>query len=68
MTKMVRVRVIGNSEVREVTFEEAGEILEKTYSEPLGGIVADAKTGEVIWQLGPDTEEILIIEQMIGGG
>jgi hypothetical protein len=68
MTKKVKVRVIGNSQVREVTLEEAREILEKTYNDPLGGMVADAKTGEVIWQIGPDTGEILVIEQMIGGG
>jgi hypothetical protein len=68
MTKMVKVRVIGNSQAREVTLEEAREILEKTCNDPLGGLVADAKTGKVIWQIGPDTEEILVIEQMIGGG
>jgi hypothetical protein len=68
MTKTVRVRVIGNSQVREVTLEEAREILEKAYNDPLGGMVADARTGKMIWQIGPDTEEILVIEQMIGGG
>jgi len=68
MTKTVKVRVIGNSEVREVTLEEAREILEKTYNDPVGGTVADARTGEVIWRIGPETEEIVIIEQMIGGG
>jgi hypothetical protein len=68
MAKMVRVRVIGNSQSREVTLEEARELLEKTYNDPIGGMVADAKTGKVIWQISPETEEILIIEEMIGGG
>jgi hypothetical protein len=68
MAKTVRVRVMGAGETREVSFEEAREILEKTYNDPLGGLVADARTGEIIWQIGPDTEEIVIIEQMIGGG
>jgi len=66
--KMVRVRVIGTSQVREVSFEEARKLLEETYDSALGGMVADARTGEVIWRIGPDTDEILIIEQMIGGG
>ena len=30
MVNMVKVRVIGSSEVREVTFEQAKEIVEKT--------------------------------------
>ena len=68
MAKTVKVRVIGSSQIREVTIEEAREILEETYDSPEGGMVADAKTGEVIWQITPDTEEIVIIEQMIGGG
>jgi hypothetical protein len=66
--RKVRVRVLGRSEVREVTREEAREILEQTYNEPPGGMVTDTRTGEVIMQLGPDVEEILVIEQMIGGG
>jgi hypothetical protein len=66
--KMVRVRILGTDRAREVPLEEAREILEKTYNDPLGGLVTDARTGEVIWQIGPDTEEILVIEQMIGGG
>jgi len=65
---MVKVRILGRGEVREVTVEEAREILEETYDDPLGGLVADARTGEVIWQISPDIEEIVVIEQMIGGG
>lgn len=66
--KMVRVRVMGISQVREVTVEEARKILDETYDSALGGLVADARTGEVIYRISPDTDEILIIEQMIGGG
>jgi hypothetical protein len=66
--KMVRVRFLGINQVREVTFKEAREILEATYNDPMGGLVADARTGEVIHKIGPDTEEILVIDQMIGGG
>jgi hypothetical protein len=68
MTKMVRVRTIGSRQVREMTLEEARNLLEKTYDDPLGGLVTDARTGEAIWRIGPETEEILIVEQMIGGG
>jgi hypothetical protein len=65
---MIKVRVLGSSDVREVTLEEARDILEKASNDPQGGLIADGKTGEVIWQIGPDIEEIVIIEQMIGGG
>ena len=68
MTKIVKVRVIGSSEVREVTFEQAREIIEETYNNPVGGMVTDAKTGGIIWQISPNIEEIVVIEQMIGGG
>jgi hypothetical protein len=68
MANMVKVRILGSRDVREVTIEEATEILEDTYNDPLGGLVADARTGEIIWQISPDIEEIVVIEQMIGGG
>jgi hypothetical protein len=59
---------MGTDYTREVTIEEAGKIIDDTYDKDMGGLVADARTGEIIWRLNPDTEEILIIEQMIGGG
>ena len=68
MANMVKVRILGSSDVREVTLEEAREILEDTCNDPLGGLVANARTGEIIWQISPDIEEIVVIEQMIGGG
>jgi hypothetical protein len=68
MAKLIKVRTLGNSTVREVTVEKARQILEDTYNDPQGGLVANAKTGEIIWQLSPDVEEIVVIEQMIGGG
>jgi hypothetical protein len=68
MANMVKVRILGSSDVREVTIEEAREILEDTCNGPLGGLVANARTGEIIWQISPDIEEIVVIEQMIGGG
>jgi len=68
MSKTVKVRIMGTDTVREVSFEEAEEILEKTYNDPVGGLVVDAGTGEVIWRLGTETDEIIVVEQMIGGG
>ena len=66
--RMITVRIMGTDTVRNVTLEEARKILDETYDSALGGLVADARTREIIWQIGPETEEILIIEQMIGGG
>lgn len=68
MMKMVKVRFIGDAEVKEVTTEEAEEILDKIYDDAMGGFVTDARTGLVISKIGPDTEEILVVEQMLGGG
>lgn len=68
MEKMITVRVMGAKETRQVTLEEARKILDKVYNDPIGGLVADAKTRQVIWTIGPDVEEILIMEKMFGGG
>jgi len=68
MVRTIRVRILGREEIREVTLQEAEKILADTYNDPLGGLVADARTGEVISRISPDVEEIIIIEQMLGGG
>ena len=68
MTRMITVRYMGEKRGKLVPLEEAEGILEKVYNDPIGGIVADAKTRTVIWNIGPDIEEILIMEQMLGGG
>jgi hypothetical protein len=68
MTRKIKVRVLGTREVREVTIQEAERILEETYNDPMGGLVADARTGEVIYKIGPHIEQIVIMEQMLGGG
>ena len=64
---MIKVRYASGSE-KEVTVEEAKGILEETYSDPLGGLVADAKTEKVIYQIDPDLEEIFVLDTIIGGG
>jgi hypothetical protein len=70
MARTIKVHIFGRNglEVREVSLEEAERILQETYTDPLGGLVADRKTGKVIWEIGPDVEELSILDHMIGGG
>jgi len=68
MTRMIKVRTLGSGEIREVTIQEAEKILENTYNDPVGGLVADARSGEVIYKISPNVERIIIMEQMLGGG
>ncbi|TET91740.1 MAG: hypothetical protein E3J46_02280 [Desulfobacteraceae bacterium] len=68
MTRMIKVRTLGSGEIREVTIQEAEKILEDTYNDPVGGLVADARTREVIYKISPNVEQIVIMEQMLGGG
>lgn len=68
MNKLITVRIMGKKETQEVTREEAKKIMEKVYEDPIGGLVANAKTRQVIWKLEPDVDEILIMEKMFGGG
>ena len=68
MIRMTKVRTLGSGEIREVTIQEAEKILEDTYNDPVGGLVADARTREVIYKISPNVEQIVIMEQMLGGG
>ena len=70
MTRTIKVHVMGRNglEIREVAHQEAERILKETYADPLGGLVADKRTGEVIWEIGPEVEELLVMDHMIGGG
>jgi len=67
MERTIKVRFT-TGESKEVSVEEAKRILDETYNVPFSGLVADGKTNEVIWQIGPDVEEIIILEIMLGGG
>ena len=42
--------------------------MEQVWEDPIGGLVANGKTRQVIWKLEPDVDEILIMEKMFGGG
>ena len=68
MEKVITVRVMGKKESKQVTLEEAEKIMEQVWEDPIGGLVANAKTRQVIWKLEPDVDEILIMEKMFGGG
>ena len=70
MARMIKVHILGRNglEIKEVSLEEAGTILKETYADSLGGLVADRRTGEVIGEIGPNVEELFIVDQMIGGG
>jgi hypothetical protein len=70
MARMIKVHVLGRNglETKEVSLEEAERILKETYADSLGGLVTDKRTGKVIEEIGPDVEELLIINYIIGGG
>ena len=70
MARIIKVHIVGRNgmEIKEVNLEEAERILKETYADPLGGLVADRRTGEVIWEIGPEVEELFVMDHMIGGG
>ena len=68
--RTIKVSILGRNglETKEVHLEEAEKILKENYADPMGGLVYDRKTGEVIGEIGPNIEEIVIMDHMIGGG
>jgi hypothetical protein len=68
MPQKIKVRALHSLEIREITLEEAEKLLRDIYRDPLGGLIADAATNQVIYRLTPEIKEIIIIEQMLGGG
>lgn len=67
MERKIKVRFASGGG-KEVTIEEAKRILDETYNDPLGGLVANGKTNEVIYQIDPDVTEIIVLDTIIGGG
>ena len=67
VARKIKVRQLGRNgmEVKEVGLDEARLILEEAAT--LGCIVTDGKTREVIWEIGAEVEEIVILG-MLGGG
>jgi hypothetical protein len=70
VARTIKVHIFGRHglEIKEVSLKEAKRILRETYADAMGGLVADRKTGKVIWEIGPDVEELSIVDHMIGGG
>jgi hypothetical protein len=70
MPRTIKIFTTGRSglECREVTPEEAESVLAAVRSDKLGGLVYNNKTGEPLFNITPDVEEILIINQAFGGG
>lgn len=67
MARTIRVQELGRRgiEVKEVELDEAKRILEDAAT--WGSIVVDAKSREIIWEIGPGVEEIVILETLGGG-
>ncbi len=70
MARVIKVQILGRNglETNEVSLEEAETILKETYADSMGGLVADKRTGQVVSEIGPDVEELFIVEHMVGGG
>jgi hypothetical protein len=67
MARKIRVRQPDRKgiSITEVTVEEANNII-KDVTE-WGALVLDAKTKETIWEVGPESDEIEVIEMLQGG-
>ncbi len=67
MARTIKVRRLGRSgmEIKEIGLDEAKLLLEDAAT--WGWVITDARTQEVIWEIGPEVEEIMILG-MLGGG
>ena len=67
MARTIKINQMGRGgmEIKEVGLDEAKLIMEDAAT--WGWLVSDAKTQEVIWEIGPEVEEIMIVG-MLGGG
>jgi hypothetical protein len=70
LVRKIKVHVWGTNgtEIKEVSLEEAEKMLKETYADPVGGLVVNKETGQVIAEISPEIKELLIIDHMIGGG
>ena len=51
-----------------MSLAEAEKMVKHTYADPVGGLVANRKTGEIIAEITPGIDEVVIIDHLIGGG
>ena len=71
MTRRIKVHTFGlygTEEIREVGPEDAENILKDAGVDPFRRRIIDLRTGEEIWEIRPDTEDILIVPDLAGGG
>ena len=70
VARTIKVHILGRTgrEIKEASLEEAKAILKETFADPLGGLVIDRRTGQVISEIGPNVEEVSIVNLMVGGG
>lgn len=67
MTRKIKVYQLGRKglEATEVDIDEAKQIIEVAAS--WGSIVIDVETKEIIWDIGPDVNEIEVVDMLAGG-
>lgn len=70
MARMIKVHILDRNgmEIKEVNPQEAERIFKETYTDALGGFVCEKRTEEVICELGPATEELFVVDQILGRG
>lgn len=66
MTEKIKVNYLMRGESKEVSLEEARQILEQTLND--SGLVSNAKTKRVIYLIDSSVKEINVLEAFIGGG
>ena len=67
MARIIKVYRLGDRgmEVEEVNPEKAERLIEEAYTQ--GRLVVDKKEGVVIHRMGPEVEELLLIDEIDGG-
>jgi len=71
MTRIIKVHTFGpcgTEEIREVSLQEAESILKDAGVDPFRRQIINPRTGEEIWEIRPDIEDILIVPDLAGGG
>jgi len=62
---MIKVQWLGRNEPQEVDIQEAERILEHAYNS--GELVVNGRTNEIILELSPNVDELLIVPMLFGG-
>lgn len=70
MTQVIKVHEFkrGMETIREVSLQEAKNILKESGIEPFRRLVINPRTGEEVVEIRPGVEDILIVPDYAGGG